>query len=122
MTRHVNGAGRIRHDLMPTLDAYFDLIGVHLSGRGPWRVARCPFHVGRGRTLHVHVATQMFRCEVCPMKGTGVLRFHAAWINGSIHDAARDLGALEAEPRRLSRCEVARSTTDSDEPTAGGTR
>jgi len=47
---------------LPSPPAYFDSIGLKLTGKGAWRSALCPFHDDTRASLRVQYALGAFRC------------------------------------------------------------
>ena len=73
--------------------SYAERATLHLTGRGRWRSAICPFHTDTRPSLRINLETGGFRCMVCGTKGGDVLAFHRARHGLSFQQAARDLGA-----------------------------
>jgi len=78
---------------LPSPPAYFDSIGLKLTGKGAWRSALCPFHDDTHASLRVQYALGAFRCMACNAHGGDVLAFERLRTGKNFIDAARDLGA-----------------------------
>ena len=82
---------------LPDVARYYAVrAALHLSGRGLWRSAVCPFHNDTRPSLRVNTETGAYRCMVCGAKGGDVLAYHRARHGLSFVQAARDLGAWRA--------------------------
>lgn len=78
---------------LPAVLPYFERHGVHLSGRGAWRSALCPFHDDKRPSLRVNVDSGGYRCMSCGAKGGDIVAFHRARYGLSFTAAVRDLEA-----------------------------
>ena len=85
--------GNFDRSRLPSPPAYFDSIGLKLTGKGAWRSALCPFHDDTRASLRVQYALGAFRCMACNAHGGDVLAFERLRTGKNFVDAARDLGA-----------------------------
>ena len=72
--------------------------GVKLLGTGGWRNALCPFHKDTKPSMRVFFESGAFRCMVCGAHGGDVLAFHMLRHGLRFIEAAKALGAWEAQP------------------------
>jgi hypothetical protein len=86
-----------RERLPQPADFYADE-GVKLRGSGGWRDALCPFHKDTKPSMRVFFESGAFRCMVCGAHGGDVLAFHMQRYGLRFIDAAKALGAWEAQP------------------------
>ncbi len=89
-------SGCFTRERLPDPLRYFETAGLHLTGRGAWRSALCPFHDDHNPSLRVNAETGAYRCMACGERGGDVLAFHRARHGLSFTQAARDLGAWVA--------------------------
>lgn len=87
----------LQRDRIPMAMDYFQEEGVVLIGGGEWRSAKCPFHPDTRPSLRVRVESGSFRCMACGAHGSDVLAFHMQRYGLTFVEAARDLGAWEAQ-------------------------
>lgn len=86
-------ASRFMRERLPDPLAYFEAVGIRLSGRGAWRDAICPFHQDTRPSLRVHAESGAFKCMTCGAHGGDVLSFHRQRHGLGFADAAKALGA-----------------------------
>ena len=86
-----------RRDLLPSSNKYYLQQGLVFIGGGKWRSCICPFHKDKVLNLRVHLESGAFRCMACGVHGGDVLAFHKLRYELNFSDAARDLGAWEAQ-------------------------
>ena len=91
------GRGRFRPDRLPDAAGYFSEQGITLLGRGEWRSALCPFHEDSKPSLRVRPESGAFRCMACGAHGGDVLAFHMQRHGLDFVQAAKALGAWEAQ-------------------------
>ena len=84
-------------DLLPRPADYYAVEGVKLLGYGGWRDALCPFHKDTTPSMRVFVEIGAFRCMVCGAHGGDVLAFHIRRYGMRFIEAAKALGAWEAQ-------------------------
>ncbi len=78
---------------LPDPAQYYAAQGLHLTGKGQWRNAICPFHEDTKPSLRVRPDNGAFCCMVCGAKGGDVLAFHIKRYELSFKAAAVALGA-----------------------------
>ena len=84
-------------ELLPRPADYYVAEGVKLLGGGGWRDALCPFHKDTKPSMRVFFETGAFRCMVCDAHGGDVLAFHMQRHGVRFIEAAKVLGAWEAQ-------------------------
>lgn len=84
-------------DLLPRPVDYYATEGIKLLGSGGWRDALCPFHRDTKPSMRVFFETGAFRCMVCGAHGGDVLAFHMQRHGVRFIEAAKALGAWEAQ-------------------------
>lgn len=88
-------SGQFNRNLLPPPLAYYEQQqAMHLRGRGPWRMTRCPFHDDAHASLSVNVENGAFVCHACQAKGGDVLAFQRLLSGQSFREAATMLGAM----------------------------
>ncbi|SEA50561.1 CHC2 zinc finger domain-containing protein [Nitrosospira multiformis] len=95
--RRGNRVSLFRRNLLPTPFQYYKGQGLKFIGGGEWKSACCPFHDDKRPSLRVRLDTGGFRCMACGAYGGDVLAFHMQRHRLSFVEAAKQLGAWEAE-------------------------
>ena len=86
-----------RRNRLPSPFQYYKGQGLKFIGGGEWKSACCPFHGDKRPSLRVRLDTGSFRCMACGAYGGDVLAFHMQRHRLSFIEAAKQLGAWEAE-------------------------
>jgi hypothetical protein len=92
---------------VPTWEAYADLVGLKLLGRGVWRTTRCDVH-GGSDSLRVNTETGGWACMNCGARGGDTLAHHMAVTGADFITACKALhcwtenGNAPPAPARLS--------------------
>lgn len=86
-------------DRLPSWEAYADLAGLTLIGRGRWRNVRCNFHDDGNPSMRVNVESGGWICMSCGAKGGDPLAHHMARSGLDFVQAARELGAWVDDAR-----------------------
>lgn len=82
---------------LPAPADFYAAEGLALLGQGDWRSALCPFHVDTKPSLRIFIPTGAFRCMACAVHGGDVLGFYMLRHGARFIEAAKALGAWEAE-------------------------
>ncbi|MEZ5622738.1 MAG: hypothetical protein R3E78_16105 [Burkholderiaceae bacterium] len=85
-------SGGFDRDRLPTWEAYADIEGLHLVGRGRWRTTRCDLH-GGSDSLRINTESSGWCCMACYAKGGDVLSYHQQRHGLDFVAAAKALGA-----------------------------
>lgn len=97
--------GEFIKDRLPDPVAYFEAVGLKLSGKGEWRTGPCNFH-GSTDSMRVNTASGCWVCMAgCGAKGGDVLAYHMAEHGLDFITAAKALGAWQddGKPHRPQR-------------------
>ena len=62
----MRSVGQFERTALPDPEGYYaSREALHLTGRGRWRSAACPFHDDTRPSLRVNTETGAYRCMVC---------------------------------------------------------
>jgi hypothetical protein len=80
-------------ELLPDPQDYYEnIVGLSLTGRGPWRTTRCEFH-GGSDSMRINLKSGGFVCMSCLEKGGDVLAYHQLANTLEFIEAAKSLHA-----------------------------
>ena len=77
---------------LPDALAYFEGLGLKLTGPGKWKTTACQLH-GSSDSMRINVASGGWCCMSCDAKGGDVLAYHMQLHGIEFVEAAKALGA-----------------------------
>ena len=90
------GRYKFNRQLLPTPAAYYTQQFAKLRIRSEWVKVRCCFHEDKVPSLSINMVQGHFKCHACGARGGNILSFHRQRYQLSFIEAARALGAWEA--------------------------
>lgn len=81
-----------KRENLPEPTAYFEGVGLNLTGPGKWKTTRCGFH-GGSDSMRVNTETGAWVCMACGAKGGDVLAYEMQTSGNEFVQAAQTLGA-----------------------------